>query len=309
MRSLAIVLLVLATATSARAGAPKLTATNCTLDGEPLVFRDDLEHRGGLAVAPDGGVIVLDGANRVRRYRPKPGSGKGCALALDRTLGRNGVLDVGIGADRFGVTVAVDSDGTIYVSDVPKQPVRIEGGKVEKMCGDHTRVNASAASPIVWRYNWATEATRERGDCSGAKSAYLKGWDVGASHLWVIDERAAAYGDLDGGKHQILLYGADGERTATLAIPDADFVWTPERITRCGKTICGLPIGKTIALWDDQGALTGTVNTETLLGLTSDKFSTIDLDGATGTTYLLVQTGELDKRTAGGIVRIDGFAK
>lgn len=297
-----VVPLAIGTPAPAKLGSRTITATVCTVDGPALVFPDDLMPAGQLATAPGGDVIVLDAANRLRRYHPK--KGKGCALAIDRTLGKDGVLDLGLAADRRPY-LAVDGDGTIYVSDVPRQPLRVSGGKVEPMCGDHTRVNASARSPIVWRYEFASEATRERGDCSGAKGGYLDGWEMAAEHLWVIDDRAVGYGEIS---HHTYAYNCDhdGALAGTLDDPKLDFV-TVERITRCGGSICALEKSGTLVFWDDHGGLTGTIPLEPLIG--AKYVRALDADGAAGSTYVLVHANDLGKGPfAGAIVRVDGLA-
>ena len=300
--------------TPAKLGAVTLTATPCTLDGPPLAFHERYLEAHSMVRAPNGDLVLLDDDNHLRRYRAKPG--KGCAFAIDKTFGKGGVLDLGIGTGKdLYPSLAVDAEGTVYVSDVRReQPTRVRGAKVDKMCGDATRVNASPRSKIVWRYRWATQATRETGDCSGAQSAYLKGgYEVGATRLWVIDDRAVAYGDDDSDQHanQLVIYGPDGKAAGKLAIPtDHAAEWrAPTRFARCGAAICGLTFSY-LALWDDHGALLGVADLTQVIGA-KGFIATYDLAPGDAEAYVLYRANDPSSTDAqpGSIVRIDGFPR
>jgi hypothetical protein len=294
----------------AKLGAASLSATACTLDGPPLTFHMRLAERHDLVRAPSGDLVLLDDDNHLRRYRPK--RGKGCAFAIDKTFGKNGVLDLGLGSsDKVYAHLAVDADGTVYVSNVPHQPWRVHGGKADAMCGDATRVNASPRSKVVWRYQEYTEATRERGDCSDASSAYLHGFEIGASQLWVVDDRAVATGGEDGDQKTIfVVLGADGQAAGRLEVPAELSLQAPERIARCGGAICAFAYDH-LALWDDAGALIGIADLQALIGA-KGFIVTYDLAPGDGEAYLLVRANDVehsDDLQQGAIVRIDGFPR
>jgi hypothetical protein len=295
--------------TPAKVGAATLSATPCTLDGPPLTFHLRFGARHDLVRAPDGDLVLLDDDNQLRRYRPK--AGKGCAFTIDKTFGKGGVLDIGLGAgDKVHPHLAVDADGTVYVSNVPHQPWRVRGGKVDAMCGDKTRVNASPRSKVLWRYQQFTPVARERGDCSEASSADLSGsFEIGAAEVWVVDDRAVATGEDADQDTVFVVFGADGAAASRLALPAERSLRAPERITRCGAAICAFAYDH-LALWDDAGALAGTADLKALIGA---KGAIVEYDLAPGDAeaYLLVRANDVehsDDLQQGAIVRIDGFA-
>jgi hypothetical protein len=301
---------VAARAEPVKLGATTLTATACTLDGPPLAFHERYGAPHGMVRTPKGELVLLDDDNRLRRYRPK--AGKGCAFAIDKTFGKDGVLDLGLGTgEHVYPRLDVDADGTIYVSDVPKQqPLRIRAGKAEAMCGDDTRVNASPRSKIIWRYRWATKATREHGDCSGSDSAYLKGgYAVGAAGIFVIDDRAVGFGDDDDKKNILVVFGADGKPAGQLDAPPEREWSAASRFARCGSGICGLAFGQ-LALWDDRGTLAGVADVQKVIGATGF-IATYDLAPGDDEAYLLYRANDPSSNDAqpGGIVRIDGFPR
>lgn len=97
----------------------------------------------GLAVRPDGSLVIADGGNNRLR-----------TLTLDGTVGTlagdgvNGMIDGDPAAARFNFPedVAVDASGAIYISDQANHRIRrLAGGRVRTLAGDGTEGFADGA--------------------------------------------------------------------------------------------------------------------------------------------------------------------
>ncbi|HTJ40816.1 MAG TPA: hypothetical protein VL463_01935 [Kofleriaceae bacterium] len=111
-------------------GKHHVTITPCTIEGPELVLAGELVD--GLAVAPDGALIVIDGHADLHRYTI---INKGA----DCTLKPDGVIETGLPTPFEIARVRVDpKSGAIYahvgVIATSSNDVRIDGKKIEEAC-------------------------------------------------------------------------------------------------------------------------------------------------------------------------------
>jgi hypothetical protein len=153
-------------ATSAYAAPAKTTAGQCKIAGQPLALG---EVHDALVATPNGRIVVLAGDGKLHAYRPRAGSA--CVLDVDRTFGKDGVIDSRIGSDFSAARLEVDSSGTLYASSGQKQ-MQVVGTKVTPMCGEGL-VAASPRSAHVWRWFAINAVTRASGSCEGGVASGL----------------------------------------------------------------------------------------------------------------------------------------
>lgn len=288
-----LLLALLAAPAAADAGL-KLTSTRCTVDGAPLMYPDDI-MQGGMVVTAKGELVILDGEGKLRRYHLDT-KAKGCKLALVATL------ELGPRASPKRATVDLDRGGTIYVSGPDHPPLRVVDGKLDKPCGATPTVRASPLSDRLW-------PTGHVDTCDGVVPD-LHDWGYEATHLWAVDDRAVVYGKGAKGEYVFVTYGPDGKRAGTVPSPDPDHPWDPERIARCGPSLCAIN-NAALAVWDPAGKLVAKVPLATLTQLKNSLWP-IDLASGGVGTFVLVRDNAYDHDHAHPtrptwIVRVDGL--
>lgn len=195
-------------------GGQKVSAEPCKLDAAAPVMKHEQFGKAirSLAVLPDGALVVLDHQAKLRRY--VPATGPACELALDRSFGTSGVLDLGQAEPDRLDTLAVDGQGKIYVSGFISSPLQVAGATVSPVCTTATgrlRPGPKAGSGVLGRSKIAfgegkctTEEIKAEGwDKKGASIDFVRPWGDGL----------LVSGRLDG-RLQVALHGEDGKRSA-----------------------------------------------------------------------------------------------
>jgi hypothetical protein len=284
MKTLAIAFVLLA-AVTARAEPVKLTAIHCTLDGAALTVG---EVSDGLAVAPDGAVLVIDGGGNLRRY--VRGKGKGCALHLDR------VIALGAGDDFVTARLDVDHDGTIYAM-VGGKVLRIANGKRAPICGEGL-VAASPDSDRVWRWLALTAVTRQDAACTVQAKVDASNGDDFLGSVWAVGDGIV----VQRGRH-VFVFDGDGKPEGELDGRD-DFV----RVTACGDSICAARL-EGITVWGGDHKQTAAAEFDELLG-THESWIVHGFATRGGSAYVLgVEHTEQDPDGHPVIVRVDGLPR
>lgn len=118
------------------AGAVKLSAELCTLDGPPIIGDSPFNTIGQIAQASDGTIYVLDNMleykRSVRRYKVLPGPG--CKLQMDTGFGVNGLLKLSEGIGRAPEGISADGRGHVFVSSSMGGSWRITGNTMDYHC-------------------------------------------------------------------------------------------------------------------------------------------------------------------------------
>jgi hypothetical protein len=291
MRTLLIAALLIAAAAPAHAAPLKLTAAHCTLDGAALTVGQVTD---GLAIAPDGAVLVIDGDGNLRRY--VAAKGKGCALRLDRGFGKGGVLFLGAPDDFVSARLDVDRDGAIYTF-VAGHAQRIAHGKRAPMCGEGF-VAASPRSDHVWRWFALTKITRSDGMCTDEGSIDASDGDAFGGSVWVVGDGLV----VERGNHDLVLDG-DGQASGELA-GAGDLV----RADACGSSICASQLSGIVVYGPDRTQV-GAIDYSDLIG-THRSWMAHGFAARGGSAYVLgleYREGSDDGQPV--IVRVDGLPR
>jgi hypothetical protein len=274
-------------ATSAYASPAKTTAVQCKIAGQPLALG---EVHDALVATPNGRIVVLAGDGRLHAYRPRAGSA--CVLDVDRTFGKDGVVDSRIGSDFSAARLEVDSSGTLYASSGQKQ-MQVVGTKVTPMCGEGL-VAASPRSVHVWRWFAINAVTRASGSCEGGKQFDLSPDDSYIGEVYAVDDDRLVV--VAGTK----MWMVNGDGTSPVRLLDKlDEELTPVRFVPCGGAVCELSL-YSLATWSAKGERLSSVEMDSLIKLSAPAWVGFTVLGKTG--YALAN---IDGR--GVIVRVDGI--
>ncbi|MBS2012167.1 MAG: hypothetical protein JST00_04740 [Deltaproteobacteria bacterium] len=224
-------------------GGVPMTVELCRFDASaPKIFATESSAaRAPLAAAPDGSLWVLDHERRLRHY--VNGSARGCELALDRTFGQGGILDLaaaGGGTERF-LRVVVDAKGVVYLTGDSTK--KLEGGKLVDHCaGAWMRTDPTTTLAVGSR----TKITKS-GGCE-ATNATFQGFDPNAPQyaspkaIGLFGDEVVVHGvDMDGKREipKIGLHAPTGAQRVKMGGKDGDeWITSPESATKCGDDLC-----------------------------------------------------------------------
>jgi len=263
-----------------------LSAEACALDTAGSDMKADFFSKAllGLAIAPDGALIVLDHEQKARRYVPQPG--KTCQLALDTKFGQGGVVSF----PEPPSSVAVSSDGAV-LGIASFKVHRYKDGKVETLdCGVES-VDAAGTSGFE-RFGHDVKKVQLNADCP--KEDYKpKGWDGKDASLsfvrpWGKDVLVA--GSM-GSAHFVAIHGADGKQKMKLgsAKDGDDHICFVGDVDTCAAGLCIMDSNcRSIRAFDaKKGSFVGAVHIGELLGLSYPWPVDLVTDGK-GSAYMAV---------------------
>ncbi len=242
-------------------GDKEVKAELCKMDKSGSDMHDEWFHKAlrDAAIGPDGALYVLDHEVKVRKYLNQKADG--CELALDKSFGKDGILDIGLTKEAFADKISVDKDGAVYVDDK-----KIVNGKPEKFCSD---VIAGPASPNVFsRSKVVTDAK-----CEG-KEIEWKGWSKDGSPdvLAALAEGVLVKGSVKEGEKNVTKVGLqtpDGAQKTIVGKADGDeSICYAHGAAMCGGSICVVDGNcKALRVWKPDGAFVGKLDLYDMTGL------------------------------------------
>jgi len=224
-------------------GGGEVTIEVCALDTALPPMADPTWERAlpSMTAAPDGSLYVLDPKFNVRHYVNR--AHKGCELVLDRTFGKDGLLDAGL-SDNY--QLSSDAKGTIYAGSgsIGMKGKKIVDGKVDKFCDGTLRMQPSSTLVLLG----GNQLLDDLDKCRGKSVSFHEGFDPKAP-AWASPRPVGLYGDeivvrgmdLEKTKEvrKIGLHGADGKQRIKLGKAEGDeSMWSPDAATTCAGDLC-----------------------------------------------------------------------
>jgi hypothetical protein len=282
-------------------GDKEVKAELCKMDKAGSDMHDEWFHKAlrDAALGPDGALYVLDHEVKVRKYvNQKP---DGCELALDKTFGKDGILDIGFNKESFADKISVDKAGAVYVGDK-----KIVGGKVEAFCSDVVAGPDSAT--LLSRSKPVTDAK-----CEG-KEIEWKGWDKDSSPdvLTVLSDTVIVKGSVKAGDKSVTKVGIqspDGAQKTSVGKADGDEdICYAHGAAMCGGNLCVVDGNcKALRVWKPDGSFVGKLDLYDVTGLSI--MPRIVRVGSKGEVFVIGSADgkDGDKEDHGVVVRLTGI--
>jgi hypothetical protein len=248
-------------------GGKTLKGEICKFDKSGPVMKDESFSKAlrDVAFAADGKIYVLDDEVKLRRYTNQ--SADGCELALDKSFGKDGILDVGLKRDDWHDSLSVDKAGAVYVSKGfgSGESKKVVDGKVTELCGED--LQTSPDSSVVM----ADLVQVKDGKCDGEKLA-LKGTELESPQVMSV------YGDVLGVKGTIkegdknvikgALFGLDGTQKALVGKADGDEdIFYAHDVFACSLGVCVVDgNASSLRVWKADGTFVGKVELDDVFG-------------------------------------------
>ncbi|HTJ83233.1 MAG TPA: hypothetical protein VL400_16050 [Polyangiaceae bacterium] len=247
----------------AQLGGKDVKAELCKMDKAGGDMHDEWFHKAlrDAALAPDGSLYVLDHEVKVRKYKNQKEGG--CELALDKSFGKDGILDLGYAKDSGADQISIDKSGALYVNGSPAKKI-VDGKATDFGCG----VVAGAQSATLMD---GTKVVKDD-KCTGDNLDF-KGWDKDSwpKPLTVLGDGFLVSGSKKEGDKNVIKvawHGADGAQKTIVGKAEGD----EDICFAHGAAIIGGNLAvvdgncKALRVWKPDGSFVGKIDLYNLVG-------------------------------------------
>lgn len=289
-------------------GGKTLKGEVCKFDKAGPVMKDESFSKAlrDVAFAADGKIYVLDDEVKLRRYTNQ--SADGCELALDKSFGKDGILDIGLKRDAWHDTLSVDKAGAVYVSQEfgSGDSKKIVDGKVSDQCGGDIQTSPSATVVM------SNLVEIKDGKCDAPKLE-LKGTAIESPQVMsVFGDVLGVKGTIKEGDKNVIkgaLYGLDGTQKVLVGKADGDEdIYFAHDVMACSLGICVVDgNASSLRVWKADGSFVGKVDLDDLFGIDIMPQHGAEVKGALWISGSANAEKDDDKNDYGIITRITGY--
>jgi len=244
-------------------GGKEISAELCKMDKAGSDMHDEWFHKAlrAAAIAADGSLYILDHELKVRKYKNQKDDG--CELALDKTFGKDGILDLGYAKDGSADQLSVDKSGAIYVNGSPAKKI-VDGKATDFDCG---AIGGPESDTLI-------DGTRlvKDGKCT-SDSVDFKGWDKDSypKAIAVLADGFLVSGSKKEGDKNVIKVawqGADGAQKTIVgkADGDEDICYAHGAAIQGGNLMVVDGNCKALRVWKPDGSFVGKLDLYKLAG-------------------------------------------